>query len=136
MSSHPDLQSAIDLTLLHQVSPLHAAFSVIISFHKLCEVQPDVSKYDCFPSSARRVLLQDLELYVQVLQHAITVYYQPKRQCLFIVPYNFVLSDDDVCGSSAMLRFIRAMYVPFDKRSSGDQRNIVKVNYLVLFQQM
>lgn len=105
-NSPPDLQSTVDFTLLHQISPRYPCLSIIASFHKFCKIQFDVPKYYCLSSSTRRVLLQDLEVHLQVLQHAIAVYYQPKRQRLFVVPYDLVLSNDHLHGSPAMLGFV------------------------------
>ena len=59
-----DLQSAIDFTFLHEISPRNPFFSIIVSFHKFGEVQLDVSKDNGFSSSTRRVLLEDLKMHL------------------------------------------------------------------------
>jgi hypothetical protein len=102
------LQRAVDLAVLHEISPRNSRVIAIGRRHVallyiLGQVQFDVSEsYPLAPACAC-VFLYDFELQHALLQHAILVDSEPDGQRDVIVVEDFVIADGAAVGAAAML---------------------------------
>jgi hypothetical protein len=105
---YAQLDCAVDLALLHQVSP-RDAWVVAIGGRKIAlldilgQVQLDVA--ECYPLAPPRagVFLYDFELEEALLQHAVLVYGEPHGQGHVIVVLDFVVADGAALCATAVL---------------------------------
>lgn len=114
-----DLERAIDLAVLHEISPrdpglLAFCCSVHLALlHVLGQIELYVSQCDSLGLDPTRVLLYDLELHEALLQHTVLVDDHFERQPRVIIVTDFVIFDRALFCASAMIRRRGMREVPF-----------------------
>ena len=130
MQTIPYLQSTINLTLPHQISPRDRFFPTLAPVHELRQIQLDCAQHNSLRSRSGRILLQDLKVYLALAQHTRTVHGQTYGNRLIVIPRCFVFSDQRLGRVAAMFRRGRGWEVPFHVRCTADQRHVIEINDL------
>jgi hypothetical protein len=132
---YPNLQRAVDLAVLHEISPCDPRIVVIggpevALLDIFGQVQLNVAECYALAPACARVFLYDLELEGALLQHAILVHGEPHGQGDVVVVLYFVVAYRATFCATAVLCSRRVREVPFDKGSAVDERDVVEVDYL------
>ena len=107
-------QGAVDLAVLHEISPADALLGIhLTGFDVLGQIQLDIAQRYPFSPAAGGVFLNAFEVYPCVLQQVVLVHCQAYRDLLLIVVYDLVILDRALLRSTAMLRSRRMREVPF-----------------------
>lgn len=133
---YPNLERAVDFAVLHEVSPCDARLLArhrahLALFHVLCQVELDSAQSHPL-ASACPVLLDNFKLDVALLQHAVLVHGKPDGECSLIVVGNFMVLYIAALCTTAVFGGCRVQKVPFHKRCTGYEGNVVEVDDLLL----
>lgn len=100
-----DLQSAVDLTILHKVTSCDAFFvfvCMVVCIDILGQIELDVSQSDALSFTGTGIFLYDLEMYKQLLQHLILANDKAYRGLFLIVEDDLVVLDVAFVCAAAM----------------------------------
>lgn len=87
-------------------------------------------KYNLLSPSTRTIILDNFESDVAFLQQVLLIYGQSYRYDLLIVPASFVLFDWGFFCAPAVLGGGGGGEVPFYEGFTGNEGDVVKINYL------
>lgn len=134
---YPDLQRAVDFTLLHQVPPHHAllpfpSFSLAFNIHILRQIQLDLSEsaFIALPTpcgTIGRIILENLELDQGLLEKGRFVNCEAHRNGFYVVPSYTVGGNGRTFGASTVFGGGRRGQMPFDVGGARGEGDIIQV---------
>lgn len=126
-----DLQCAVDLAFLQQISPAHSIFSLLLARPDILgQVQFEPAKRDILGLVTSQDVMEDLKTDVGFLKHASLVYGQSNRHVRLIVVLDPVLLDATLVCSPSIFRSVGMRKMPFYMRFAGDIGDVAQVNDL------
>jgi hypothetical protein len=130
---YPQLECAVDLAVLHEISPGNSRVVAgsgrhVALLNILGQVQLDVPEYYPLASSRTPVLLYDLEFNEALLQHAILVHSEPDGYGYVVVVEDFVVSDRATFCATAVFGSCGVREVPFYKGCAIDEWDVIEID--------